>query len=150
MSVWKLPPRIKVYEALGCIADERIRVTDTTAAVQSSQGTKTYTVTFDPEKNMISSNDNGSYWQGYLGYPGLAFLMVQKILPFDPTLAQVLKGIAWKELNTSFHNNWEKTEEWIYMHKGHQDELEQFAKTVLVSLESIKVCKPTTRKRPVK
>jgi hypothetical protein len=40
MTFWKLPPIIKVYEALGCIADGRIHVDGDSAKVYSSSGNK--------------------------------------------------------------------------------------------------------------
>jgi hypothetical protein len=57
-------------------------------------------------------NDNGSYWQGYLGYPAIAYLLVKDIIAYDPHLAELLKGIPWKDVNTKFKNDWEKTEKY--------------------------------------
>ena len=73
---WKNPPKIKVYEALGCIADNRIEVNENEAKVYSSSREKYYTVKYD--RNSIMSNDNGSYWVGYLGYPSIALLMKKR------------------------------------------------------------------------
>jgi hypothetical protein len=110
---WKLPPRIKIYEALGCIADGRIEIEDNQARVLSSSGGKSYSVKYDPEKNAIMSNDNGSYWAGYLGYPSIAFLMAKGVLRYDPQCAEALKGIRWKDINVKFKNNFEKTESYV-------------------------------------
>ena len=110
MPKWKLPPRIKILEALGCLGDKRIAVKGNTARVQSSSGNKWYQVRYDPEKRAIMSNDNGSYWQGYLGYPALAFLMQQNIIHYEVQYAQALADIPWKDLNTRFKNNYAKTE----------------------------------------
>src|SRR5271156_4892647 len=82
MKKWKMPPPIKVYEALGAIGDGRIRALDSGAApngweVVSSDGTKTYRVDISADGREISSNDNASYWQGYLGYPAIAVLMAR-------------------------------------------------------------------------
>jgi len=70
---WKMPPLIKVYEALGALGDGRVRIVDSRRAlVTSSDGTKTYEVETSEDGREISSNDNASYWQGYLGYPAIA------------------------------------------------------------------------------
>jgi hypothetical protein len=110
MSAWKRPPRIKVHEALGSVADGRIDVHGESAAVTSSSGGKVYEVVFDPAAKTISANDNGSYWQGYLGYPAIAFLLATGRVSHDPAVAAALKGIAWKDVNVRFKNDWEKTE----------------------------------------
>lgn len=106
---WKQPPIIKIYEALGAVADGRVVVHGNNAQVMSSDGTKTYTVTFDPDKNAIMANDNGSYWQGYLGYPAIAFLMEKGIVRFSPQHAAALKGIPWKKINVQFKDDYTVT-----------------------------------------
>ena len=45
--------------------------------VVSSDGTKKYRVEISADGREISSNDNASYWQGYLGYPAIAVLMAR-------------------------------------------------------------------------
>lgn len=114
MTHWKLPPKIKIYEALGCLADGRIEIDGNTARVYSSSHGKHYTVTFDPTTSSIMCNDNGSYWQGYLGYPAIAYLLATGIIPHSPTSAQLLKDIKWKDINTKYNNNWDQTE--VYCH----------------------------------
>jgi len=65
---WKLPPIVKAYEALGAIGDGRVKLLDERRAlVTSSAGDKTYEVETSADGREISSNDNASYWQGYLG-----------------------------------------------------------------------------------
>lgn len=112
MSIWKLPPIIKVYEALGCLADQRIHVEGGSAKVYSSSGNKFYTVTYDPQSSSIMCNDNGSFWQGYLGYPAIAYLLQVGLIPYSPALAALLKDIPWKDVNTKFKNDWTKTEKY--------------------------------------
>lgn len=109
---WELPPRIKIYEALGCIADKRVEVNDKEARVYSSRGDKYYNVEYDG-KNAIMSNDNGSYWKGYLGYPSIAFLMIHNMIKFNQKIALSLKDIKWKDVNTKFKNDFEKTENYV-------------------------------------
>jgi len=100
-----MPPRIKILEALGTIADKRIEIKGNTAKVTSSMHEKTYSVTFNKDtinKDTITSNDNGSFYKGYLGYPSIAFLMLKGILPYDEKISESLKEIKWKELNEKF------------------------------------------------
>lgn len=150
---WKLPPRIKVLEALGSLADGRVKLTDNGALVEASLGNKTYTVTYDPEEKIISANDNGSFWQGYLGYPALAFLMLKGVLPYEPRLAQALKGIAWKTINSKFKNDWDKTENYIFSNilpnSGvTPDELTKFTALVLETLGNLHLHQPPKKQRP--
>ena len=109
MPTWKLPPKIKIYEALGAIADERIELDGNTSRVYSSSRGKFYTVSYDPDNNSIMANDNGSYWQGYLGYPSIAYLLSTKIISYSPKIAHYLIDIKWKDLNTQLKNDWDKT-----------------------------------------
>jgi hypothetical protein len=106
---WKEPPTIKIYEALGAVADERIAVNGDSAKVYSSSGNKYYDVNYDPAAQAIMANDNGSYWKGYLGYPAIAFLLATDVLPYQPEYGDLLKGIAWKDINQKYKNDFDKT-----------------------------------------
>ncbi|KXJ98485.1 MAG: hypothetical protein UZ19_OD1000689 [Parcubacteria bacterium OLB19] len=106
---WKHPHIIKIYEALGTLADDRIEVIGNTARVYSSSRNKFYEVSFDLKNNSIMSNDNGSYWNGELGYPATACLLKIGLLKFDPRMADLLKGVKWKDINQSFKNDFDKT-----------------------------------------
>lgn len=57
-------------------------------------------------------NDNGSYWQGYLGYPAIAFLLKTGVIPCLPKNANLLKDIRWKDINQGFKNDFVKTEKY--------------------------------------
>ncbi|MGC9337215.1 MAG: hypothetical protein ACP5EQ_03870 [Candidatus Cloacimonadia bacterium] len=111
--LWKLPPKIKIYEALGSIADNRISVSDNSGEVYSSTRNKKYIVKYDPENNAIMANDNASYWAGYLGYPAIAFLLVKGIMDYNPKFANALKDIPWKDINQKFRNNHQKVEKYV-------------------------------------
>ncbi|RLE84427.1 MAG: hypothetical protein DRJ41_03130, partial [Thermoprotei archaeon] len=50
----------------------------------------------------ITSDDNGSVYRGYLGYPSIAFLMLKGVLPYDEEIARAIKGIRWREVNERF------------------------------------------------
>jgi hypothetical protein len=111
---WELPPVIKVYEAMGAIGDGRVRAADKTTAplvwdVVSSDGTKTYRVEISADGGEISSNDNASYWQGYLGYPAIAVLLERGTLRTSAEATRALAGIPWKELNRRFKNDYART-----------------------------------------
>ena len=105
----KIGPVEKIYEALSAIADDRVKfITEEgclmptaqgVAKVTSSDGKKTYTVTWQGED--YTSNDNATYWQGYAGYPVIAVLMLQGRLPLDRNIAELFKDINWTELNAS-------------------------------------------------
>lgn len=100
----KVPPIEKIHEAYSAIADGRITFRDTEADVSSSDLKKQYLVKWKDET--YSSNDNASYWKGYLGYPIIAVLMLQGKLSFDKEIAGHFKGINWKKLNTEHKNKY--------------------------------------------
>jgi len=105
-----MPPPIKVYEALGAIGDGRVRLEDEhRAAVTSSEGDKTYAVEISGDGREISSNDNASYWQGYLGYPAIAVLLMRGLYRAPANVIDALAGIPWKEINRRFKNDYDQT-----------------------------------------
>ncbi len=109
-EAWKLPPPIKIYEALGAIGDGRVRIEDQHhASVESSEGDKTYAVELSDDGREISSNDNGSYWQGYIGYPAIAVLLIRGLYRPPANVIDALAGIPWKEINRTFKNDYDKT-----------------------------------------
>jgi hypothetical protein len=57
----------------------------------------------------VSSNDNASYWQGYIGYPAIAVLLARGVLHARPETCRALAAIPWKKLNSRFRNNYERT-----------------------------------------
>lgn len=109
---WTIPPKIKIYEALGCIGDKRIEIANNEGKVFSSSKGKFYSITYDG-KDAIMCNDNASYWVGYLSYPAIAFLMMKGKIRFNNKFAEELKDISWKDINVKFKNDYNKTEEYI-------------------------------------
>jgi len=98
-----MPPRIKVLEALGSIADGRIALRGKqSAVVRSSTGDRVYRVCIDLDKGIAFSDDNGTKYRKYVGYPILALMMIKGLLPYDEELAKALAGIPWKELNEKY------------------------------------------------
>lgn len=107
-----MPPPIKVYEAIGAIGDRRVRAIDDAQKaweVGSSDGAKKYRVEISGDGQEISSNDNASYWQGYLGYPAIAALIARGKLHASVEATRMLAEIPWKELNRRFKNDYERT-----------------------------------------
>jgi len=102
----QLPPRIKVLEAIGSIGDNRVHVIgDIEARVVSSTGEREYrVVVFRESENTyrVYSNDNGTLYRGYVGYPIIAFLMVKGVIPVDRDVMRAMTGIPWKELNEKY------------------------------------------------
>jgi len=70
---------------------------------------RTYRVEISADGREISSNDNASYWQGYLGYPAIAVLLARGTLRASAEPTRALAGIPWKELNRRFKNDYERT-----------------------------------------
>jgi hypothetical protein len=116
MTQRKLPPKIKIYEALWSIADGRIKISsllENEGKCYSSSGNKYYIIKYDEATNAIMTNDNGSYWKWYLWYPAIAFLMKKWIITYNEAYSQLLKGIARKDINQKFDNDFDKTIEYI-------------------------------------
>lgn len=151
-KLWAIPPQIKILEAWGCLGDKRITITDNTAKAYSSSGNKYYEVSYDPESNAIASNDNGSYWQGYLGYPAISFLMHKNVLPLNEKLVSALSGIHWKDINTKFKNDFNKTESYVrdiltkasFDNKYVDVEIEK----VIKAIENLKIAKLSSNAKP--
>jgi hypothetical protein len=107
---WKMPPLVKIYEAFGALGDGRVQLEDERhASVLSSDRSKTYQVEISEDGREISSNDNASYWQGYLGYPGVAVMLKRGLYPVRAEVINALSGISWNELNRRFRNDYSRT-----------------------------------------
>jgi len=97
----RLPPRIKVLEAAGSVADGRVKKEGDVYRVVSSEGeVRVYTVVIRDSK--VQSDDNGTTFREYVGYPIIAVLMAEGRLPYDPKIGEALKGIEWKKLNEKY------------------------------------------------
>jgi hypothetical protein len=108
MASWKMPPRAKVFEAFTAVADGRVRLTGPgSATVTSSGGEKTYVVEWSDDGRTITANDNASYWQGYLGYPILAWLLARGELRADESAVTAMAGVSWHDLNRRYKRDYE-------------------------------------------
>jgi hypothetical protein len=153
MGDWKVPPKAKIYEALTAVADGRVKLKGgETAEVLSSDGTKTYIVEWSADVEQITSNDNASYWQGYIGYPIIAVLMVLGRLDFDGRVAQVLSGIAWKQMNRRFRNDYDKAVESVLLNLDVEPGLRQRVASevdkIFNQLETLNLKALPRRRRP--
>lgn len=99
----RMPPRIKVLEALSAVAGGRVeRLGGGWYRVRSSDGTRVYRVYVDPSRGLVYSDDNGTRLRGYIGYPIIAVLMLEGLLPYDREAGEALRDIPWRELNERY------------------------------------------------
>uniref|UniRef100_A0A7J3G764 Uncharacterized protein n=1 Tax=Caldiarchaeum subterraneum TaxID=311458 RepID=A0A7J3G764_CALS0 len=143
-----VPPRVKVLEALGAVAGGRVKVVDErNCLVDASEGPRTYKVYVDVEKKIANSDDNGTFYRNYVGYPIIAFLMVKGLLSYDPALAAPLADIKWRTLNERYKSYW-KVESLIkkmLLEKGFRPEdVDRFVSKVLDELSTLGLRKPVT------
>ncbi|AEM39473.1 hypothetical protein Pyrfu_1616 [Pyrolobus fumarii 1A] len=145
MPTLRLPPRIKVLEALGAIADGRVECVNDKcvfARVASSEGDRVYRVYVDVEKGVAYSDDNGTRLRGYVGYPLIAVLMLQGVLPFDERLSEALKGVPWRRLNEKYKRYAivEDVVKRIASERGVKpEEIERFLHRVMEKLRSLRL-----------
>lgn len=110
MRKLRRPPRIKVLEASGAIGDGRVHILDESeggafARVRSSDASREYVVVVRKSGSTafrVYSDDNGTKYRGYVGYPIIAVMMLLGFLPRDNYVEKALSGIPWKELNEKF------------------------------------------------
>ncbi len=107
--VLRRPPRIKYLEAAGALGDGRVRVVEEgpsrlRARVESSMGDKEYHVVIEWGEGTVEaySDDNGTRYRGYVGYPILSLMMLAGLLKRDKEVEEALKGIPWKRLNEEY------------------------------------------------
>ena len=145
----KLGPIEKIYEAYSAIADGRVTVADTSAEVKSSNGAKTYTVTW--EENTYTSNDSASYWQGYPGYPIIAVLMTQGKVTLDREVAALFSGINWTEMNQQYKRDYSAVVEHIIRERGYDPApIHAAAEKVQGELQELNVMVKRGKLRPPK
>ncbi len=141
-KLWKLPPVIKVYEALSCLADKRLKLTDKNQAqVMSSNRAKKYKIKYDPQLKAITANDNGSYWQGYLGYPAIAFLIQTKIIKSNPKITAWLTDINWHQLNQEYKRDYDKVIDFVLkkLSPSQQKQLKLQVENIITQIKNLKL-----------
>jgi len=101
-----------------------------------------YNTCIDMNKRIAYSDDNGTKYRGYMGYPILSLLMIEGILPIDRALAEALKGIPWKQLNEYFRK-YSLVEEYVknYVKKRgvRPDQVDSYVSAVISALKHIKL-----------
>ncbi len=97
MKERKLPPKIKIIEALSAVADNRILVEDLLSkewkCYSASSPWKVYKVLYNEKENTISSNDSWSTNQWFLWYPAIAFLLKIWKIKYDDSILKMVKEI---------------------------------------------------------
>ncbi len=141
----KMPPKIKILEAAGAVADGRIeRLSDNLFRVVSSEGDRIYSVYVDLEKGEACSTDNGTTYRGYVGYPIISSLFILGTLPYDAVIGKSLANIDWRRLNEtlkSYSLVEEKVKE-IARSRGVPPELiDRYSSNVYERLRKIKLIK---------
>jgi len=145
----KCPPSIKVLEAAGAIADGRVHLESERAVVRvyakvvSSEGDRTYRVFVKKIINGYSaySDDNGTRFRRYVGYPIISVLMLMKALPRNRDVEEALKGIEWRKLNETY-KRYSLVEEVILrrIRNEHKiNEIENFKNEVMSQLRSMQI-----------
>ncbi|MEO3993419.1 MAG: hypothetical protein QN229_03830 [Desulfurococcaceae archaeon TW002] len=141
----KMPPKIKILEAAGAVADGRIeKLNNKLFRVISSERDRTYSVYVDLEKGEACSTDNGTTYRGYIGYPIISSLLILGVLPYDAVIGRSLANIDWRRLNETLKNYSlveEKVKE-IARDRGVSPELiDKYSSNVYEQLRKIKLVK---------
>ncbi|MDE5882856.1 MAG: hypothetical protein K2H60_14135 [Muribaculaceae bacterium] len=140
----KETPIEKVPEAWTAIADNRVKLAEGyslasgSAVVASSDGDKSYMVTWRDGGQIFTSTDPATYWQGYSGYPVIAVLMLLGRLSYNKELAAKFAGVEWKKVNTKFRNDYSKALKYVEEERSIDAEAVTSASTeVLNELKSL-------------
>jgi len=111
--LWQLPPKYKIFEALGAVADDRIEIIDPKSEIlearqySSSRG-KYYTILYNPKLSQIMPNDNATWYVGYLGYPAISLLLFLDKIQFDKSILPYFTDIPFKDINQKHKNDFEQ------------------------------------------
>ncbi len=144
----KNPPSIKVLEAAGAIGDGRVHIEEEhknliVARVISSQGDRNYKVIIKKVLDGYTtySDDNGTRFRKYIGYPIISVFMIAGILPRSNLAEEFLKGIPWKKLNETY-KKYSLVEEIIFSKikdRAKVEEIKRFQNEVMSKLRDLVV-----------
>ncbi len=152
--IWKPAHVSKVYEALTAIADGRVEVVGNHAKVFSSSRGKHYDVVYDVATDSISSNDNTAYFTGAISYPMIAYFMLTGRISYDASVAKLLKGIAWKDINQRHKNDYDAAIDDVLEHLSGQgintDPIKTEVMRIYEAISVLKIGKIASAKRPPK
>lgn len=105
----EMPPRIKCLEAISSIWKGRVKeISPNEFEVSSSRGERKYKVMI--RDNTAFSDDNGTIYRGYIGYPIIAALILLGKLPNNERIGRAIADIAWADLNEAL-KSYRKVEE---------------------------------------
>ncbi len=155
MARWKAPPKAKVYEAFSAVVAGRVTlVSELEAEVTSSAGDKGYCIEWDESLSEIASNDNASYWQGYLGYPIIAVLLAKGMVSYDEDTIRPLADVNWNRINKEFKRDYDKAVESVLreveQHGGDVERIRRLAESVHAQLVEMPLQRGTSKKAPPK
>lgn len=113
MKERKLPPKVKIIEALSVVADDRIIIQDLLSkewkCKSSSTPWKTYRILYNEKENSIISNDSWSTNQWFLWYPAIAFLLKIWKLKYDESILKMVKNTDWIKIKWLVHKDYESS-----------------------------------------
>lgn len=113
MKERKLPPKVKIIEALSAVADERITIEDLLSKEwkcnSSSTPWKVYKIIYNEKENQIFSNDSWSVNQWFLWYPSIAFLLKIWKLKYDESILEMVKDTDWIKIKWLVHKDYESS-----------------------------------------
>jgi len=92
-----LPPRIKVLEAVSALASGRVKRIDDIYKVKASMSNREYTVILGDES--VYSDDNGTVYRQYVGYPIIAVMIMEGSIPDFQELGRAIGDVPWAKLN---------------------------------------------------
>ena len=135
MKMLKLPPKEKIPEAYTALEDNRIKLLKNQAIVGSSNKEKEYFIQW--QGNVYYSNDAATYWQGYLGYPVIAVLMLQKKITWKKEISAYFKNVNWHEINLANKRDYKKALEYV-IEKNSEEEKKKIYNEINRVYEEIK------------
>ena len=111
MKERKLPPKVKIIEALSAVADERIIIEDLLSkewkCSSASSPWKVYKILYNEKENTISSNDSWSINQWFLWYPAIAFLLKIWKLQYDEKIHKMLTDMNRIDIKEKVRKDYE-------------------------------------------
>ncbi len=125
-------------------ADNASRTLTRGGRVLSSDRTRVYDVYVDLEQKVAYSNDNGTLYRGYVGYPIIAFLMYRGVLPINEKIGIYLRDFPWKAMNEKYRKySLVMNEIFMLLRKNgiSRTDVEKYIDSVLKILESLKLRK---------
>ena len=113
-----------------------------TGFVSSSDRSKVYTVYINLARREAFSDDNGTRYRGYIGYPIIAVLMASGHIAYDDRYAEALSGIPWKRLN-EYYKKYSIVEKLVEEHAKRRGidivELRRYVNNVMKKLEEYRL-----------